>query len=179
MKTKITSKIILTLLLGWIISCASGQTTQPKETNPNIAQEEATKRGIFEIGKSLEFVYQPYGKGWKYKNVSLDAQDFQKWYNQNKDKIMEVINNLGNDYVLEIVGHTDESGPREAQPELGKKGNIWYSTERAKGVYNALIKAGVDKNKIRAIGVAEDELIPGLDPYDQRHRRVTFRVNKK
>lgn len=92
---------------------------------------------------------------------------------------MEVINNLPPDLVLEIVGHTDESGPREAQPELGKKGNLWYSQQRAQRVYDALVKAGIPKDKIRAVGVAEDELIPGIDPYDQRQRRVTFRINKK
>lgn len=180
MKAKTITKLGLTILFSWFIACASGQTTQPKESAPVTSEEEASKRSLLpKVGEELGFVYAPYGKGWAYKNTGLDQKDFQRWFNQNKDKFMELINNLPNDLVLEIVGHTDESGPREAQPELGKKGNIWYSTERAKRVYEALIKAGIPKDKIRAVGVAEDEPISGIDPYDQRQRRVTFRIAKK
>jgi|GEM_PF-3487894 hypothetical protein len=178
MKTKITINITLVLLISWLVAC--GQTAQPKTTEPTVPAEEAKKRSVLpKVGESLGFVYQPNGKGWNYKDVSLNQADFQKWYNQNKNLFMEVINNLPPDLVLEIVGHTDESGPREAQPELGKKGNLWYSQQRAQRVYDALVKAGIPKDKIRAVGVAEDELIPGIDPYDQRQRRVTFRINKK
>ncbi len=180
MKTKKIFLICLILLFSWFIACASGQTTQPQETEP--PKENTSKErnlALENIGKDLGFVYAPYGKGWKYKDVSLDNSDFQGWYNKNKENFMLIVNNLTDELVLEVVGHTDASGPQEAEPETGKKGNIWYSTERAKKVYNALINAGIPKEKLKFVGVGESEHIPGVDPYDQSQRRVTFRVNKK
>lgn len=177
MKTRYLTLLFTLVATGMVLSCAATQTTQKAEESTTTTRE----RNVlpFEVGKNLDMVYAPRGKGWNYKDVSLNAADFQKWYSQNKDKFDTVLNNLGDNLVLEIVGHTDESGPREAQPELGKKGNIWYSTQRAQRVYDALVKAGIPKEKLRVRGAAEDELIPGLDPYDQRHRRVTFRVVNK
>ncbi len=179
MKTKFIIKLTLLIVFSWFIACASGQTTQPTEdaTKEKTAQERSFN--LDELNKKLDFVYAPRGKGWNYKDVSLDNQDFQRWYRQNVQKFQEVINNLGPGFVIEVVGHTDESGPREAEPATGKKGNIWYSTERAKRVYDALINAGISRDKLRFVGVAEDQLIPGLDPYDQRHRRVTFRIGRQ
>lgn len=179
MKTKINILIIL-LTIGTLSMCQSGQTTQPTEnktTEENTAKER--NLNLFELGKDLSFVYAPYGKGWAYKDTSLDSNDFNSWYNKNKVEFLKVIDAIDANLILEVVGHTDESGPQEAQPELGKKGNIWYSQERANKVCQALIKAGISKDKIRCIGVGESEHIPGIDPYDQRQRRVTFRVNKK
>ncbi|MCS7205857.1 MAG: OmpA family protein [Leptospiraceae bacterium] len=175
---KITT-IFMILSFVWVLSCATGQTTQQTEQPKTDTTAQERNLRPFEVGKDLGFVYAPYGKGWNYKDVRLDSADFNKWYNQNKDRFMQVVNNLGDNLVLEIVGHTDESGPREAQPELGKKGNVWYSTQRAQRVYDALVKAGISANKLKVRGAAEDELIPGIDPYDQRHRRVTFRVVNK
>ncbi len=81
---------------------------------------------------------------------------------------------MGEGYALQVTGHTDSSGPRNA--EGNKKGNIWYSTQRAKNVYNALSNADVPTSHLTFTGVADDELLPGLDKYDQRHRRVTFKI---
>ncbi|MFN3604053.1 MAG: OmpA family protein [Leptonema sp. (in: bacteria)] len=179
MKKTIQFSLII-LMLGTLTMCQSGQTTQPEEKKPtedNTAKERSLN--LFELGKDLSFVYAPYGKGWAYKDVSLDKNDFNQWYSKNKVEFLKVLDTVDVGIVLEVVGHTDESGPQEAQPELGKKGNLWYSQQRANQVCNALIQAGISKEKIRCVGVGESEHIPGIDPYDQRQRRVTFRINKK
>ncbi|MFN4111768.1 MAG: AAA family ATPase [Ignavibacteria bacterium] len=89
MKTKITINITLVLLISWLVAC--GQTAQPKTTEPTVPAEEAKKRSVLpNVGESLGFVYQPNGKGWNYKDVSLDQADFQKWYDQNKNLFMVI-----------------------------------------------------------------------------------------
>ncbi len=172
--------IFIIFTLGSFVMCQSGQTTQPpeeKKVEENIAKETNIK--LYDLGKDLSFVYAPYGKGWAYKDVSIDNNDFNKWYSTNKREILKVIDAIDAGFVLEVVGHTDASGPQEAEPATGKKGNLWYSQERANRVCESLIKAGIPKDKLRCIGVGENELIPGINPLDRKHRRVTFRVNRK
>lgn len=179
MKTNI-KWILIIFMLGSLLMCQSGQTTQPpeeKKVEDNTAKER--NLNLFELGKDLTFVYAPYGKGWAYKDVSIDSNDFNQWFSQNKLEFLKLIDAIDVGFVLEVVGHTDESGPQEAEPATGKKGNLWYSQQRANRVCESLVKAGISKDKLRCIGVGESELIPGLNPLDQKHRRVTFRVNRK
>ena len=118
------------------------------------------------------------GSGFAYKDVSIEAEDFQLWVQENREQIIEVISALEEGYVLEIVGHTDSSGPREAQSD-GRKGNVWYSTARAKAVYDALAESGIDPAKLSYAGVADDELLDVSDSTADYNRRVSFRVVQK
>ncbi len=132
----------------------------------------ATSRGA--IGG---LTYSPGGNGFSYKSVSVPGRDFSKWAKQNKGKIRKTIASLENGFVLEIVGHTDSSGPRRASG--GRKGNVWYSTQRAKAVYNALAGQGISRRRIRYKGIADDEIIDSSDTRGQINRRVSFRIVKK
>ena len=121
--------------------------------------------------------YSPGGDGFAYKSVAVPRSDFREWANRNKGKIQKTVDSLEKGYVLEIVGHTDSSGPRNAVG--GRKGNIWYSTRRAKAAYNALISVGISRSKLRYRGIADDELLVGSEPDSQRNRRVNFRIRSK
>jgi len=56
-----------------------------------------------------------------------------------------------------IVGHTDRRGPRGREREV----NIELSEARARTVYNTLVAAGVNGEKLRYEGHAFDEPVPG------------------
>ena len=121
-----------------------------------------------------DLVYKPGGKGFDYKVVTVSEADFNKWARENKEKIDKTIKALGDKSVLMIVGHTDSSGPRNAVGN--KKGNIWYSTNRAKSIYNALLRQGIKAKNLAFQGIADDELVNKADPKNQINRRVTFKV---
>ncbi len=175
-KLKVLTILLISLSFYGIMNCQSGQTTEPPQ---NPVEEQKNERSmnliLDEVNKKLNFTYQPYGKGWAYKNVTLDANDFNKWFNPLKTDFSKIFENLDPSIKIQVVGHTCSIGPREAQPD-GRKGNIWYSTERAKGVYDALIKQGIPADRIEYKGIADDEPIAGIDTKDQKNRRVTFRA---
>ncbi len=121
--------------------------------------------------------YSPAGKGFAYKSVAVPKNDFRKWAAVNRKKIQKAIDSLEEGYVLEVVGHTDSSGPRNAVGS--RRGNIWYSTKRARAVRNAFVNVGVAKSKLRYRGIADDELLVRSKPYSQTNRRVNFRIRSK
>ncbi len=124
-----------------------------------------------------DLVYKPGGKGFEYKVVTVSEGDFNKWAKENKEKINKTIDALEEGSVLLIVGHTDSSGPRTAVGN--RKGNVWYSTNRAKAIYNAMLRQGIKPSKLAFKGIADDELANSSDPKDQINRRVTFKVVSK
>ncbi len=128
-------------------------------------------------GAMGDIAYSPGGNGFAYKSVGVPQKGFSKWATQNKEKIQKTIDGLGDDSVLEIVGHTDSSGPREKKGS--RRGNIWYSTARARAVYNALIKNGFKRSKLSYKGIADDELLDSGEPNSQINRRVNFRIVSK
>ncbi len=121
--------------------------------------------------------YSPSGEGFSYKSTEVPLEDFKSWASKNQDSLKKTLNSLDKGYVLEIVGHTDSSGPREAEGE--KKGNIWYSTNRAKAVFLILLDLGMSESKLRYVGVADDEILNKEEPSSQVNRRVSFRVRPK
>ena len=121
--------------------------------------------------------YSPGGNGFGYKSVSVPQGDFKKWASKNRSKIKDALGALEKGYVLEVVGHSDSSGPRNAVGN--KRGNLWYSRQRAASVYRALIAQGFRGSKLRYKGLADDELLDSSDERGAINRRVTFRVVKK
>ena len=118
--------------------CTSTQTT---EGGGGDSGGGSTGRGmVIDAANQLlaSVTYWPNGKGYIYKSTALPADDFKKWTGVNKAKIDEALTKVADGFALQVVGHTCSIGPRDAQP--GKKGNVWYSTERAKGVYDYLVK---------------------------------------
>ncbi len=122
-------------------------------------------------------MYSPGGNGFAYKAVFVPEADFNKWASRNRKKIKQALSSMEKGYVLEVVGHTDSSGPRNAR--AGRKGNIWYSTQRAKAVYQALLRQGFSRYKLRYRGIADDELLDSSDPRSRINRRISFRIVEK
>ena len=121
--------------------------------------------------------YSPGGRGFAYKSVGVPSGDFDSWVSKNRAKIKKTLGSLDKGYVLEVLGHTDSSGPRNA--DGSRKGNIWYSTQRARGVYNALVRNGFRRSKLSYKGIADDELLDSSNENSRINRRVSFRIVSK
>ena len=118
--------------------------------------------------------YSPNGQGWAYKATGVSG-DFTTWASNNKDKIQQALDQVGDGYVLQVTGHTCNIGPR-TPPGDGRRGNMFYSEQRARSVYNALVTAGVPANRMTVKGVADTEPLPGAPRDGQAQRRVTFQI---
>ncbi|MXO90829.1 OmpA family protein [Pontixanthobacter aquaemixtae] len=73
--------------------------------------------------------------------------------------------------IIAIVGHTDNSGP--------EPGNLALSRERATAVRDALVRRGIPRDGLRAIGVGSSKPVAGLDKADPANRRIEFSVIAK
>ncbi|MFB0610838.1 OmpA family protein [Aurantiacibacter poecillastricola] len=70
--------------------------------------------------------------------------------------------------VIQISGHTDRSGPEEA--------NIALSAERADAVRAALVRRGIPSAALRVEGEGSSHPVEGLEPTDPANRRIEFSV---
>lgn len=132
--------------------------------------------GVAVANRALQAVsYSPSNKGYSYKGTAVGG-DFPTWASAAKPQIEQALSQVGSGYVIQVTGHTCTIGPRNATG--GKKGNTWYSEQRAKAVYDGLRRAGIPANQMVFKGVADTQLLPGTDPKDQKQRRVTFQVVK-
>lgn len=132
-----------------------------------------------EVNEKLKNFRYPDGEknaGFGYKQANIDKNAFNDWAKVNSGYIKESLDKLPTDYVLEITGHSDSTGPEN--PEGKKKGNIHYSEERAKVVKNALVKQGIPEKRIKTKGAGSSQPIPGIDGADTKNRRVTFQIVK-
>lgn len=131
---------------------------------------EAANRALAELS------YSPNREaGYGYKQTAFPAADQRYVGDTLKEPLQNALNQVGDGYVLQVTGHSDSTGPREAY--AGKRGNVYYSTQRAKGVYDALVSAGLPKERMTYKGIADDELLGGsVDPDASENRRVTFKI---
>jgi len=114
--------------------------------------------------------------GFDYKSASVAPRKWEDWAKKAAPIVKEILNKVPDGHVLQVTGHTDARGPEEP---VGKKpGNIKISTDRAKTVYNALAKEGIDSPKLTYKGVGSSDPVEGIDSKDERQRRVTFEVVK-
>ncbi len=136
---------------------------------------EAATGGVAVANRALQAVsYSPRNKGYGYKSTATGA-DFPSWSSSAKPQISNALSQVGDDYVIQVTGHTCAIGPRNA-PGDGRRGNYYYSERRAKAVRDGLVRAGIPANKLVTKGVADTQLLPGVDPKDQKQRRVTFQI---
>lgn len=70
--------------------------------------------------------------------------------------------------VIQISGHTDRSGPEEA--------NVALSTQRARAVRQALVRRGIPNDVLRVAGEGSSHPVEGLEPTDPANRRIEFSV---
>lgn len=145
----------------------------PETSSRNMNQDPAEEYNT----QVAEFRY-PDGTtrpGFNYKKADVQ-NDFADWAKKNVDVIKTALEKLP-DYVLQITGHTDAVGPE--QPEGDKKGNMYYSEQRANAVKQALVKQGIAADKIVTKGMGSSSPISGIDSKDAKNRRVTFSYIKK
>ena len=98
--------------------------------------------------------------------------------------ISDILNESGyTGYVVEVMGHTDNLPPTTC-PDFDTNWDL--SAFRATRVVNLLIEAGIEQNKLKAIGMADSNpLFPNSDengisiPENQaKNRRVEIFINK-
>lgn len=181
MKTANYLRIIAGLVIASTViwSCASEQPRTTDNQQPADNQGKPTNRAFDMGGANAALgavVYSPGNRGFEYQSVAVSAQDFQTWATRFKPQIEQALAAMGTGFVLQVTGHTCSIGPRDAVPAEGKKGNIFYSTERAKGVFNALVQQGILASRMTFKGIADTEVMSGIPTTDQRNRRVTFKI---
>ncbi|HNR89500.1 MAG TPA: OmpA family protein [Spirochaetota bacterium] len=84
--------------------------------------------------------------------------------------VKEVLPKVPDGYSLQTTGHTD------AQGGVNSAGNLNLSTARAKQVYDAIKKQGVNDKKFTYKGVAGNIISSKCGANDNCQRRVTFMV---
>ena len=155
----------MSLFVVSLAACGSSTTTNTRNIGSPL---DIVNKGLSQLS------YSPGQDGYQYKSTNFPAADQKYIKDELKQPLEDAMSKVGDGYVLQVTGHTCSIGPREAVG--GKRGNIWYSTQRAKGVYDALITAGFPKDKLTYKGVADDEPLQSVEPQDQKNRRVTFKI---
>ena len=139
----------------------------------------AAEKILNEVNEALGSVRYPDGKsiqGFAYKKWEIpNKKDFANWVKVSSPAIKKGIEQLPAVYSLEVTGHADTKGPEE--PTGDKKGNKFYSEQRAKEVKQALVKlgAGFPENRIIAKGAGASNPLPGVEGESALNRRVTFK----
>ena len=86
------------------------------------------------------------GNTFKFKiNFDSGSSKLKSQYNDQVKKLAEYLKKTG--YGAELQGHTDSSGSKKANQRLSQK--------RAQAVVDQLIKEGVDKDRVYAVGFGE------------------------
>ncbi len=183
------ASICIISVLAITVACSSGQSSGGSTSSGGSGSSGGAKSRSADVGgdpnmalqalnKSLSEVpsYSPGGKGFAYKMSNVTPADFQAWAGKHKESFQKVLDQIPAGYVLQVTGHTDNVGPRDADTSTGRKGNIFYSTERAKAVHGALVNAGLPAAKMTYKGIADDELLSEFPADDQRQRRVTYKI---
>ena len=76
---------------------------------------------------------------------------------------------LAPDKCILIEGHSDATGNADS--------NLSLSKDRASSVVKFIVdKAGMDTNRLTAVGKGQSEPLKNLDPRDPKNRRVVFKV---
>lgn len=129
-----------------------------------------------QLNESLKSARYPDGEsiqGFAYKKWEIpNKKDFVKWVKGAGAVLKKGLDELPAVYTLEIAGHTDTVGPET--PEGAKKGNMFYSEQRAKEVKQALVKLGFPEKRIATKAMGSSNPIPGIPGESAQNRRVTF-----
>ena len=115
--------------------------------------------------------------GFGYKSSKVSKSKWDRWAKDAAPIVKEILNKIPKDYVLQVTGHTDASGPEE--PVGDKPGNIKISGDRAKTVHGALVRAGVNSPNLTHKGIGSADPLSGISSRSGKQRRVTFKVVPK
>ena len=156
-------KIFLALMmlsLIALIACGGKQTP----TDPN----EAWVRSA-----NTELAQHSTGT-FAYKRSDISTADWNSWFKTSEPVIKRILAEIPDGYVLQVTGHTCARGPELAEGR--KPGNTKLSNDRARTIYNNLVREQVDSSKLTYRGVGSEQLNNQFDSRDARQRRVSFRV---
>jgi len=157
--------LLLALAVVVAIGCASSQPQQaetPSVSTGGGMMVSAANEALKPAADALD-VFPPNASNLSNRNKSLIGSKAVA-------VIKEVVNKLPEGHVIQVTGHS--ALVKEAPTDD-------VSTGRAKAVYDELVRAGIDRNKLTYKGVGTSEMIPGLDGLDPKQRRVTFKVVPK
>jgi flagellar motor protein MotB len=108
-----------------------------------------------------------YGKGL----TTPSASSQSNWEKTLFPVIKGVHDNLPAGIKLQVVGHTCSRGNEQVNKVVGDK--------RAQVVHDLLVKKGFQKDKLTQTSVGSSQTLSGLDPQDEKNRRVSFKVVKE
>lgn len=161
-------KSMLTLVaFACIIACASQQPAPQQSETPTVSTSSAMfinsmNEALKPAADVLE-VFAPNSTVLTNKNKSILSS-------KSVAVIKDLVNKLPEGYVIQVTGHS---------ALVKEESTDDVSTGRAKVVYDELIRAGIDRNKLTYKGVGTTELLPGLDGLHPKQRRVSFKVVPK
>lgn len=169
-KRNVVSLFVSAAILTVFAACGSAQTADGEgATRGGSVALRAANRALSEIS------YSPNMRGWEYKATAVPAGEFDTWATRYKAQIEDALNQVGDGYKLQVTGHTCSIGPREAQAD-GRRGNVYYSEQRARNVYTALERQGIPTDRMTFKGVADDQPRSGVGSDDRTNRRVSFQL---
>ena len=125
---------IILFVVIFAVGCASSQAPAPE-----VKKDTGSVSGL--ISSQNQQLQNHSIGGFAYKSSKLDNAKWDRWAEKAAPIVKEIITKLPEDYALQVTGHTDASGPEKAESD--KPGNIKISTDRAKTVYDALGRAGI------------------------------------
>jgi adhesin transport system outer membrane protein len=142
----------------------------PTELSPYILPEEGTPEELnLKIDRTkdkqsihMDIIYFPSNSS------ELNAETRQMLV-----PIAAQLNKAAEDFVIEVIGHTDSTASAEHNRKL--------SVARALSVYNELIRLGIDKRRLVASGKGEHEPIASnaTEEGKRKNRRIEFKLRKK
>lgn len=158
--------VLVVAATAFTFACSSAQPTQQSET-PQVSSGagmmvSASNEALKPAAEALD-VFQPSSANLTNRNKSLIGSKAVA-------VIKEVVNKLPAGYVIQVTGHS-------AMVKDAATDDV--STGRARAVYNELVRAGVNRDKLTYKGIATSEMLPGLDGLDAKQRRVSFKVVPK
>lgn len=107
------------------------------------------------------------------KNIFFEVDDFEL-KEKSKTELNRVVNflKLNPKLKIEITGHTDNTGSKEY--------NRMLSLNRAKAVYDYLVKSGIDCDRINVQGYGDSKPVAPNDSEvnKQKNRRIEFKILK-
>lgn len=92
--------------------------------------------------------------------------------NQQLDNLAEILK-ANPDWVIEVQGHTEK-----ANNAVGATKKKATSKVRAMWVQGKLNLRGITGKQISSAGKGDDNLLSGLEPKDNKHRRITIALTK-
>ncbi len=157
--------VLLVIGVAFALSCAGSQMTDVSDPN-----------AMFAATSNQSLAKVPV-KGFDYKSSKVPAQEWDQWADAAAPVVKGILDKLPDGYVLQVTGHADARGPEERMG--AKPGNIKISADRAKAVYDALRRKGIESPNMTYKGVGSSEPTADCDPQDPCQRRVTFKVVPK